>query len=69
MNWQLGLMRISVVWWSFWAILSVALGLAGLFGSSGSSRESLLMIGAILPIYLLHKVTCWIIAGFFASRH
>ena len=73
MNVQQGLGRLSAAWWGFWcvalAIAAVGLAIAGAFNkdidvfgmAAGSAFMSALSFGA-------HKLTCWIVAGFFSPR-
>jgi hypothetical protein len=69
-NWQKGLQRISAVWWSAWGLLLAVFCIAALssgFGGGSSSDLAGGLIGLVvgLPIvYGLHKLTCWVIAGF-----
>jgi membrane-associated phospholipid phosphatase len=69
MNWQNGLQRISAVWWGFWGLLA---GLA-MFGSpftQASDKWDIAGMGAagLVAAYIAHRITCWIVAGFFAPR-
>lgn len=69
MNFQRGLERISAVWWSIWGLVGVLLLGATVLGYS----EDLAFTGGIglffvVGSFLAHKVTCWVVAGFFAPR-
>jgi hypothetical protein len=72
MNWQRGLERMSAVWWGFWAAAALvgvgafafqpAIDLAQRVGIVGVA------LGGALFTYAAHRITCWVIAGFFAPR-
>ena len=67
MNFKLGLERKGATIWGFLAISLGIYGIATLFLEA--SREwqiSLFSIAGIIPLYIAHKITCWIIAGFFS---
>ena len=64
MNWRTGLERISAVWWGFWALLTGVYGVYMFFEATPAFGAGVLFLG--LPsLYAAHKLTCWIIAGFF----
>jgi len=68
MNIRVGLERMSAVWWGFWGLL---LGIWAVLLLVTNREEGALALGAIaalLPVYLLHKLTCWVIAGFFSAK-
>ncbi|WP_074578029.1 hypothetical protein [Polaromonas sp. JS666] len=70
MNIKLGLERISVVWWGLWAVLALLTGASLIFSSAsaGDTMIGFVLLGALIPIYIAHRLTCWIIAGFFGSK-
>lgn len=65
MNIQLGLQRVSAVWWGLWGLLGLVIFGAGIFGQP----QSLAHVGggfcAMVVAYIAHRVTCWIVTGFF----
>lgn len=67
MNWHLGLRRISAVFWSVPALVFGGIFVYVAFEEGRSDAPA--MLGTALLIvagmYLAHRVTCWIIAGFF----
>jgi hypothetical protein len=69
MNIEQGLRRISAVWWGLWGALAAFMLGVALFGS-GSDRGVIGTFGAIglVAAYMAHRLTCWVIAGFFAPR-
>lgn len=64
MNIRLGLQRISAVWWGFWALLATIIGVWSLLEKEPSGFG---FLAALVPIYLLHRLTCWVIGGFFSA--
>jgi hypothetical protein len=71
MNIQRGLERVSAVWWGLWALVClIVLGsaLVGEAPSAGRFFVSVVSVSAGVVIYLAHRLTCWVIAGFFAPR-
>ena len=69
MNANLGLTRISAVFWGFFALWAAGGGLYMLFTyQSRDWQAGLIFIACLIPLYIAHKLTCWIIAGFFAPR-
>lgn len=69
MNIQVGLNRISAVFWGFWALFFAIWGLALIFINESSEWQlGLAALAALVPVYVAHRVTCWIVAGFFAPR-
>ena len=68
-NLQCGFERVSAIWWGLWGLGGVLMFAAAVFGES-SDRLQLAMIGGGLGIgaYIAHRITCWIVAGFFAPR-
>lgn len=67
MNIKTGLERVSAVFWCIPALAMCALGVAILLESSGQRAQGgVLILGGILVPFVAHKITCWIIAGFFA---
>jgi len=67
MNWQLGLRRISAVFWGVPALLFGGIFVYTAFDGRGSDMAG--MLGTALLIvagmYVAHRITCWIISGFF----
>lgn len=71
MNLQLGLRRISAVFWGWWAFVAAAYGFIGV--ADGGPINDRLLIGfgifvCLGLLFLAHKITCWVIAGFFSLR-
>jgi hypothetical protein len=68
MNWKAGLERISLVWWGFWMICAAGLAVFGLFEGAPTERVHIFLIGAlgIALAYAAHRLTCWVLAGFFS---
>ena len=66
MNIQRGLERVSAAWWGFWGLLCLVLSALSL--SKGQLEEGLGLAAFGAAVYALHRVTCWIIAGFFTPR-
>lgn len=69
MNWQNGLERMSAVWWGFWALVCGASGIGILIAGDGERAlgAGLLFIG-VPALYAMHRLTCWVLAGFFSPR-
>lgn len=69
MNIRTGLERISAVWWGFWGLLgAIAMG-AAVFGASNNFVGVFgTGIGGMVAAYLLHRLTCWVISGFFTAE-
>lgn len=69
MNIRLGLERISAVWWGFWGLLAAAMVVVPLFVDTG---DKLAVIGSgvlgLVFTYLAHRLTCWVIAGFYTTK-
>ena len=66
MNWHQGLRRISLAWWGFCTVLNLIPGIALL---TSDFLQGLLWIAAFSAVFaILHKVTCWVIDGFFKER-
>jgi hypothetical protein len=71
MNIQRGLERVSAVWWGFWALPCLIVLGSALFGEEPSAGRFFVGLASVLAgvaIYLAHRLTCWVIAGFFAPR-
>lgn len=70
MNIRLGLERISAVWWGFWGLLAGTMLLAFLFKTDVTDRWEMAGMGAagLVGAYLAHRLTCWVIGGFFTVR-
>ena len=75
MNWRLGLRRISATWWSFCGVMAVGLTIilsldhAREQGMAYASGYGVVVGGFLLGLIVLaHKVTCWIIEGFFSAK-
>lgn len=66
MNWQRGLERISVVGWGLLAFAFTAVAIEFMNGRKFSA--ALGMLGMAVVSYGAHRVTCWIIGGFFAPK-
>lgn len=68
-NIQLGLQRISAVWWGFWGLLAFVAMVGSPFTQASDKWQiSGAALAALVAIYLAHRVTCWIVAGFFSPR-
>lgn len=65
MNFRNGLKRISAVFWGFWGLLDL---LIAIYAAKTEPFQGLIGLAILIPIYLLHKLTCWVIAGFFSSE-
>lgn len=69
MNMQRGLERISAVWWGTWIALGSVLAVASFLGYGSSQYESTLLmwlgVGGAVGALVAHKLTCWVIRGFF----
>jgi hypothetical protein len=62
-----GLQRISAVWWGFWGLIGVIVIGAAVIGASRSPGPTFAIgAGIVVGAYALHRVTCWVIDGFFA---
>lgn len=68
MNVQNGLERISVVWWGLCGALAALMIGAGVLGNTSDTGLTGLGVGGLVAAYVAHRITCWIIAGFFAPR-
>lgn len=70
MNLQNGFERVSAVWWGFWGLLALAVLAAAILIPWASDRGVLAGLGlaGIVAAYVAHRITCWVIAGFFAPR-
>jgi hypothetical protein len=69
MNIRLGLERISAVWWGFWGLLgAIAVGAAVVSASNNTAGIFWTGLGGMVAAYLLHRLTCWVIGGFFPAR-
>ncbi len=69
MNIKRGLERVSAVWWGFWALVCLVVLVFELFGEGPLAERffvGLASVSAGGAIYLAHRLTCWVIAGFFA---
>ncbi len=68
MNIQLGLERISAVWWGFWGLMAVGVLASAVF----SPGDRLLFLGmgtgGIVVAYVAHRLTCWFVSGFFVAK-
>ncbi len=64
MNIQRGLERVSAAWWGFWGLLFLSLSALSLL--EGRLEEGLGLAAFGAAVYLLHRLTCWVVAGFFA---
>lgn len=69
MSIQRGLERVSAVWWSLVALLPAAAIAVSIFGDPSDRKMAFLagLAGAV-GVYAAHRITCWIVAGFFAPR-
>jgi len=69
MNIQKGLERVSAVWWGLWGLFAAfVVGAALINGSSDGGELFLSGVGGMIAAYAAHRVTCWVVAGFFAPR-
>lgn len=69
MNFERGIHRLSMVFWGFWGLIAAVMVLGGLFGNA-SDGMSLAGGGAagMVAAYIAHRLTCWVVSGFFAPR-
>jgi hypothetical protein len=64
-----GLQRLSAVWWGIWGLVGIAVIVLSVTGNSNSAgATSAVGAGVVACAYALHRVTCWVIAGFFAPE-
>jgi hypothetical protein len=68
MNIQRGLERMSAVWWGFWGLLAMGALVAGLISRGADKELAALGAGGAIAAYVAHRITCWVVAGFFAPR-
>lgn len=69
MNAQLGLERLSAVWWGFWGLLGAVATIGAPFTEASDKWQiSGLGAGVLVTTLIAHKITCWVLAGFFSSR-
>jgi hypothetical protein len=62
-----GLQRLSAVWWGLWGLVGAIVIVAALVGGGAHPWGGAGIGAAIVACaYALHRVTCWVIAGFFA---
>lgn len=66
MNFQIGLERVSAVWWGLWGLVGLVMLVANLYGTTPDST-ALAWVGAgiMFAAYILHRITRWVVAGFF----
>lgn len=74
MNWQQGLRRLSAVFWGFWALVAVVFVIAICSDYVRSEGFAYALgygtaVGGFLVgiIVLAHRLTCWVIGGFFRT--
>lgn len=70
MNMRLGLTRISAVFWGGVAALCALWGVVLIFTNNSSDWQT--GVGALLaliPVYFGHRITCWVVAGFFEAKN
>ena len=67
MNWKIGLARISLVFWGGWSIVLIGIAVFTMFEDK-NILNALPMLLTVVVFYVLHRVTCWIIEGFFSKR-
>lgn len=68
MNFQLGLERVSAVWWALWGLASAALIVEAFTERQFNFPLMALGAGLMVCAYAAHRLTCWVVAGFFARR-
>ena len=69
LNVQLGLQRLSLAWWGLWTSTGFVLLGAAAFGNGADRGWSAgLGLALIAGSVVAHKITCWIVAGFFPPR-
>jgi hypothetical protein len=70
MNVQRGLERVSAVWWGMWGLMAAGMLIAGVVGTDRLGRGEMVASGAggLVACYVAHRITCWIVAGFFGPR-
>lgn len=70
MNVQRGLERVSAVWWGFWGLLCVVgIGVA-IFTEPGGGKAAVFFgsLAGGVAVYVAHRITCWVVAGFCSPR-
>lgn len=67
MNIGLGLERISAVWWGFLGLLA-GISLLAPFWKGFDGELFGMGVAGLIGSYLGHRLTCWVISGFFAVR-
>lgn len=67
MNWRLGLQRISAVFWGLCAVFVGGILIWIMFEGDNSLRAFVYLALCLGTIYLLYRLTNWIIGGFFAK--
>lgn len=65
MNFQIGLERVSAVWWGLWGLVGLVVFGAGIFGQPQSLAQVGAGFGIMVVAYILHRITRWVVAGFF----
>lgn len=55
------------MFWGFWAVLALLMGIAGLMEGIGRRDGPLLLglcVASVVLCYVAHRLTCWIVNGF-----
>lgn len=66
-----GLRRVSAVFWGFWVVFLLIMAVASLI----TGNRTVEGVGTALPAFIAaalaygaHRLTCWVIDGFFAGK-
>lgn len=68
MNWQLGLRRVSAVFWAVLAIYPAVVIAIDISNGHPPLRWLGLLALVFLAFYTLHRLTCWVIGGFAKTK-
>lgn len=65
-----GLRRVSAVFWGFWGLIATLLIVGGWLGIliSHNNSDDLWLYVMAAASFVLHRLTCWVIDGFFAQK-
>ena len=66
MNLRKGLERICAVFWGFWALFFLVLGGAIVF--QGQTADGFGVLAGLIPVYILYRLTSWVLDGFFSPK-
>lgn len=68
MNWKSGLERLSAVWWGLWGVFFAGISLYLLIDDRARTINTFGGFAIAIVCVLAHRVSCWIIRGFFAPK-